>query len=139
MPHVKSAIRKDKLQREYKRHEMGDYKEDNRDIKQSTSKSGRYKIVSEKRAIAIDNLDSEIESEKENFENKYTLFEITSEEKNIEDKVSCNGQEMIRTQSDLEYVYDVYYCNKGDFGDPRIDDILDIRPVFNDVILNQYR
>ncbi|CAD5116945.1 DgyrCDS5784 [Dimorphilus gyrociliatus] len=140
VPHVKSAIKKDKLQREYKRHELGDFKEDNRDIKQSSSKSGRYKIVSEKRAIELDSLDGELETEKKNLDNKYTLLDITTDDKKeTEEKLGCNGEEMIRTQSDLEYVYDVYYYNKGDFGDPRIDEILDIRPVFNDVILNQYR
>ncbi|XP_060076396.1 probable RNA polymerase II nuclear localization protein SLC7A6OS [Ylistrum balloti] len=86
--HIRDAIRKEKLQREYKQHHVDVVTNTRQDHKQQV-KAARFKVTSKFRALALDNLDlARDETDFENKENKEpnateagsTVFESESSE-----------------------------------------------------------
>jgi len=139
---------------------------DNRD-------ENRFRLVSQKRAIRLEELEdwsevgehgqknedteSSVEDTKELFRMYDVVNESTpenSEKKPLDEKISCNGVEMIReyvTKPEVEegsYVYDFYYSEGsgegregGDFDDSLLDGLFSIQP-FNsgeDLMYSEYR
>ncbi|XP_069113761.1 probable RNA polymerase II nuclear localization protein SLC7A6OS [Argopecten irradians] len=68
--HIRDAIRKEKLQKEYKQHHV-DIAYNTRQNHKQQAKAARFKVTSSFRALALDNLDlANDETESENKENK---------------------------------------------------------------------
>jgi len=118
----------------------------------------RFRLVSQKRAININNLEEwpendpmECDTEATAKESLFRLYDVVSED-GVEDKtakkiaeegekITCNGVEMIRefvnterSESDPKYVYDLYYTRgqdkleQGDFDDSLLDGLVSIQP-----------
>ena len=68
--HIRDAIRKDKLQEEYKRHSyLPDISAKARQAKQQAAAKSRYTVIAKKRAIELDGLDC-VEGDESNKENE---------------------------------------------------------------------
>lgn len=140
--HIKNAIRKEKLAKEYKRHINCDISAQNRVIKKISSNKNRYNIVSQFRAKQLDKIDEiadeEAEANKkddktkeaegsEKSEKLFCLYDmeqeyITQNQSPEEDIVTCNSVPMIKekvtlpmNEVDKTYVYDLYYINQPHF------------------------
>jgi len=126
---------------------------------------GRFKLVSQKRAINIEELEEWPEDHKDGKEtvedttregdSLYRLYDVVGEENDGDkkpadhDKVSCNGVEMIReyvTKQDDDYVYDLYYSGHDvqeteDFDDSLLDGLVSIQPFItgDDFLYDEYR
>ncbi|OWF41835.1 probable RNA polymerase II nuclear localization protein SLC7A6OS [Mizuhopecten yessoensis] len=75
--HIRDAIRKDKLQKEYKQHHV-DVSDKTRQNHRQQVKAARFKVTSSFRAIALDNLD--LPQDETDIENKENQEPTTSEE-----------------------------------------------------------
>jgi len=114
---------------------------------------GRYRIVNQRRAINIENLEEWPETEEEESgkgegggESKdlFHLIDVVNlkgegKVKEKEEKVMCNGVEMVREYVDTKakedeygFVYDLYYTDEqeqtGDFDDSLLDELISIQP-----------
>jgi len=120
----------------------------------------RYKFVAQKRAIKLEDLDSAADSGTSSKDSKelFHLFDVVTNAPNTksedcdskkQDKISCNGIEMIREyvdpDADSGYVYDVYYSDSAfttadqDFDDSLLDSLLSIQPFNTGESYDQYR
>lgn len=118
----------------------------------------RFRVVNTKRAIKIDDLeewsesnsDKSPESEPASLYHLYDVVKEKAEEKceaKEEERLSCNGIEMIREYrkaDDANYVYDVYYAEGNmlcDFDDSLLDGLVSLQP-FNtgtEFVYDEYR
>ncbi|CAE1315496.1 unnamed protein product [Acanthosepion pharaonis] len=140
--HIKNAIRKEKLAKEYKRHINCDISAQNRVIKKISSNKNRYNIVSQFRAKQLDKIDEIVDEEaeankkddktkeaegSEKSEKLFCLYDmeqeyITQNQSPEEEIVTCNSVPMIKEKvtlpmndADKTYVYDLYYINQPHF------------------------
>jgi len=127
--------------------------EKSRAASKDASVENRYRIVNKKRAINIETLeewpDVEEDSIKAQNEDKplFHLIDVVSEKEEAEEmektgkqeRISCNGVEMIReyvsskkSEDEYGYVYDLYYTDQQggdlDFSDSLLDELISIQP-----------
>ncbi|GAB1600906.1 probable RNA polymerase II nuclear localization protein SLC7A6OS [Argonauta hians] len=136
--HIKKAIRKEKLEREYKRHAYRDPADKVRTTCQKSSEAKRYHVVSQYRLNCLDKVDSLKEecdtseqnrtetAEAKSADDKiYCLYDIEQlgdpivEASQHKDVVTCNSIPMkcekVTVDKSQEYVYDIYYTNTTGF------------------------
>lgn len=141
--HIRTAIKKEKLEKEYKRHIGTDVSSQNRSLKKISSSKNRYNIVSQFRAKQLDKIDEMADEEAEADKKEVTtgeeagsssknpkvfcLYDIeqenmTSNQVAEEEVVTCNSVPMIKEKVaspngdiDKNYVYDLYYINQPHF------------------------
>merc|ERR1711874_230065 len=116
------------------------------------SEEGRYRIVNKRRAINIENLEEWPETEEEPGGTKskdvFHLIDVVNLNGGKdcdkvaevgEEKVMCNGVEMVRefvdtkaTEDEYGFVYDLYYTDEqgetADFDDSLLDELISIQP-----------
>ncbi|KAJ8948891.1 hypothetical protein NQ318_005512 [Aromia moschata] len=98
--------------------------------KQESSKSNRYKIVNCFRSQSIDDPVTSDKSQSE-----YTVFDV---ETDLNDNNSKTENQNI-VESDVKYVYDLYYTNSDDFGDAEVEDYVSVYPLSNALITGSTR
>ncbi|XP_014781299.2 probable RNA polymerase II nuclear localization protein SLC7A6OS [Octopus bimaculoides] len=139
--HIRKAIKKEKLEKEYKRHACQNPTVRSRTISQASSKNKRYFVISKYRSPELDkidsvNVDDETTSQKTQDATKetvtdpdrdklYVLYDIEQDVVPItanpqhKDVVTCNSvpmeREKVHHNTNGEYVYDLYYTNRSGF------------------------
>ncbi|CAH1779594.1 unnamed protein product, partial [Owenia fusiformis] len=164
---IRAAIKKTKLEREYKKHNPIDTTSQARKTHKSTAIENRFKVVSSHRAIELDQLDAE----SDNVENKdnvdevdrlFCLYDVVSEneenarqeqqrkESKLQPEVlTCNGVPMIREKvqpqaepslaEDENYVYDLYYSNSRNLDIASFQNISMVEAFREELIYDEYR
>ncbi|XP_074645421.1 putative RNA polymerase II nuclear localization protein SLC7A6OS isoform X2 [Tubulanus polymorphus] len=148
---VRDAIRKAKLEKEYKGHGT-DITSNVRDTKRQSSKANRLKVSLRNRALNLESLD------KESSDNSavkgdvyqdatYSLYDLETEAISGNETVTCNSVPMVRestatietAENQTDYVYDVYYLNQRQFDFRLLEDVMTIEAYNEDYMFNGYR
>ena len=101
--HIREAIRKEKLQKEFKRH-IPDVTDKARSLQRKLTKTGRYKVVAGRRAIQLEGLDTATEKCEEDEENTQRVH-CECDTKKVESESGARSSEHLNKP--YFYLYDI--------------------------------
>ncbi|KAB0804294.1 hypothetical protein PPYR_01264 [Photinus pyralis] len=114
--HIKK-LNKSEVEEQYKKHNMVDIIDKLRMEKEVTSKNSRYKVVNSHRFPNTNDTESNVNC---------TIVDVESEE-------------LKNAEHSNNFVYDLYYTNSDDFGEPDLNELISVYPLSEGLVYGSYR